>query len=138
MHFVYTHCWFYKNCNKRSYEPLTVLNIFHCFFYKIMLDISCESSAWQNIHMKHQALFSSKDKSKNNKVSSAAIWLGGLSVKVLNNGLGWTGRISEHLLLVRHFVLLSDLARDGAFHFCIKRVNNNLLQTTQEYKRPHL
>ena len=34
---------------------------------KIMLDISCESSAWQRIRMKHQALFSSKDKSKNNK-----------------------------------------------------------------------
>ena len=34
---------------------------------KIMLDISCEPSAWQRIHMKHQSLFSSKDKSKNNK-----------------------------------------------------------------------
>ena len=37
------------------------------FFDKIMLDISCECSACQRIHMKHQALFSSKDKSKNNK-----------------------------------------------------------------------
>ena len=27
---------------------------------KIILDISCESSARQRIHMKHQALFSSK------------------------------------------------------------------------------
>ena len=42
-----------------------VLNIFSLFFSdKIMLDISCESSAWQRILMKHQALFSSKDKSK--------------------------------------------------------------------------
>ena len=40
---------------------------FHCFSDKIMLDISCESSAWQRIHTKHQASFSSKDKSKNNK-----------------------------------------------------------------------
>ena len=32
-----------------------------------MLDISCEFSAWQRIHMTHQALFSLKDKSKNNK-----------------------------------------------------------------------
>ena len=31
---------------------------------KIRLDISCESSARQRIHMMHQALFSSKDKSK--------------------------------------------------------------------------
>ena len=31
---------------------------------KIRLDISCESSARQRIHIKHQVLFSSKDKSK--------------------------------------------------------------------------
>ena len=36
-----------------------------------MLDISCDSSAWQRIHMKHQALCSLKDKS-NKLVSSAA------------------------------------------------------------------
>ena len=42
-----------------------VLNIF-CFS-KIMLVISCESSAKQRIHMKQKALFSSKDKSENNK-----------------------------------------------------------------------
>ena len=38
--------------------------IFHCFSEKIGLDISCESSARQRIHTKHQALFSSKDRSK--------------------------------------------------------------------------
>ena len=32
---------------------------------KIRLDVSCESSARQRIHMKHQALFSSKDIGKN-------------------------------------------------------------------------
>ena len=48
---------------------------FHCFSEKIRLDISCESSARQRIHMKYQALLSSKDKSKNIKVSSAAILL---------------------------------------------------------------
>ena len=32
---------------------------------KIRLAIACEFSARQRIHMKHQALFSSKDKSKN-------------------------------------------------------------------------
>ena len=32
-----------------------------------MLNILCESSAWQKIHMKNQVLFSLKDKSKNNK-----------------------------------------------------------------------
>ena len=52
-----------------SLEYLFIVFVF-CFLFffdKIMLDISCESSARQRIHMKHQALFSSKDKSKNNK-----------------------------------------------------------------------
>ena len=40
---------------------------FHCFSKKIRLDISCESSAKQRIHMKHQASFSLKDKSKKHK-----------------------------------------------------------------------
>ena len=43
----------------------------HKYFFivlleKIRLDISGESSARQRIHMKHQAFFSSKDKSKRN------------------------------------------------------------------------
>ena len=39
-------------------------NFFHCFSEKIRLDVSSEPSARQRIHMKTQALFSSKDKSK--------------------------------------------------------------------------
>ena len=37
---------------------------FHCFSEKIRLDVSSESSGRQRIHLKHQALFSSKDISK--------------------------------------------------------------------------
>ena len=37
---------------------------FIVFSEKIRLDVSGESSARQRIHLKHQALFSSKDKSK--------------------------------------------------------------------------
>ena len=37
------------------------LEIFYCFSEHLRLDISCESSAKQRIHMKHQALFSSKE-----------------------------------------------------------------------------
>ena len=37
---------------------------YYTFSKKIRLDISCESSAGKRIHMKHQALFSSKDKKK--------------------------------------------------------------------------
>ena len=44
------------------------------------LDISCESSARQRIHRKHQALFSLEDKSKIN-VPSAASLLGSLRFK---------------------------------------------------------
>ena len=40
--------------------------IFFILFFseKIRFDISCESSVRQRIHMKHQTLFSSKDKSE--------------------------------------------------------------------------
>ena len=45
-------------------QQTTFINIFSLFFRKIRLDVSSESSARQKIHMKHQALFSLKDKSK--------------------------------------------------------------------------
>ena len=48
---------------------------FHCFSEKLRLDVSSESSARQRIYMKNQALFSSKDKSEKNKMSSAAIFV---------------------------------------------------------------
>ena len=43
-------------------------NIFYFFYFseKTSLDISCESSAWQMIHMKCQDLFSLKNKKKKN------------------------------------------------------------------------
>ena len=47
---------------------------FIVFSEKIRLDISCESSAVQRIYMKHQALFSSKDKNRENK-SVVFAWL---------------------------------------------------------------
>ena len=51
------------------------LKYFFSFFFseKIRPDISCESTARQRIHMKHQTLVSSNDKSVN-----AAILLGAL------------------------------------------------------------
>ena len=49
-------------------QQTTVMNIFSLFSEKIRLDILCESSARQRIHMKRQALFSSKDKSKKNRL----------------------------------------------------------------------
>ena len=51
---------------KRHYEasyPVPVTGL--VYFYlskKIRLDFSCETSAWQRIHLKHQVLFSLKKK----------------------------------------------------------------------------
>ena len=45
-------------------QQMTFINTFHCFSEKIRLDVSSESSAGKRIHMKNQALFSSKHKSK--------------------------------------------------------------------------
>ena len=64
---------------------MTFINIFHWFSEKIRLDISCESSPRQRIHIKHQALFSSKDKSKKINVSSPAVLFGPLRVKINKN-----------------------------------------------------
>ena len=53
------------------------LDFFQCF---LRLDISCESSARQMIHMQHQALSTLKDKCKKIKVSTVAILHGSLIV----------------------------------------------------------
>ena len=55
--------------------------LFHCFSEKIRLDVSSESSARQRIHMKNQALFSWKDKSKNLKCRLLQLLYGSLRVK---------------------------------------------------------
>ena len=56
---------------------------FHCFSEKIRLDASSESSARQRIHVKYQALFSSKDKSKKLKCRLLQFLFGALRVKTL-------------------------------------------------------
>ena len=55
-------------------QQTTFWNLFIPFSEKIWLDISCESSAWQMIHMKFQALFSLKTYI----LSSAKSFLGAL------------------------------------------------------------
>ena len=54
--------------------------LFNFFSEKIRLDISSESSARQRIHMKNQALFSSKDKSKKLKCCLLQFLFGTLRV----------------------------------------------------------
>ena len=56
---------------------------FHCFSEKIRLDVSSESYAWQRIHMKIQAFFSLKDKSKKIKCRLLQFLFGALMVKLL-------------------------------------------------------
>ena len=58
----------------------------HFFFFivlseKIRLDVSSESSVRQRIHMKNQALFSSKDKNKKLKCLLLQFLFGALRVK---------------------------------------------------------
>ena len=64
---------------------MTFINIFSlkCFSEKIRLDVSSISSARQRIHMKNQALFSSKDKSKKLKCHLLQFLFGALRVKYL-------------------------------------------------------
>ena len=55
-----------KICSRRRSE---ICIFFFLFFFskKTSLDISCESSAWQTIHMKYQDLFTSENKKKKKK-----------------------------------------------------------------------
>ena len=62
-------------------QQKTFINMFRCFSEKMRLDISCESSAWLRIHMKNQALFSSKYKSKKLKCRLLQFLFGALRVK---------------------------------------------------------
>ena len=64
-------------------EQTTFINIFHRFSETIRLDVSSESSARQRIHIKNQAIFSSKYKHIKIKMSSAAILFGALNVKMI-------------------------------------------------------
>ena len=60
-----------RNCSRRQ-------SIYYYFNEKIRLDISCESSAWQTIHMKCQAEFSPEKKIN---MSSAAVVIRTLGIK---------------------------------------------------------
>ena len=58
-----------------------VQKLFLCFLENIRLDVSSESSARQRVHMKNQALFSLKDKSKKLKCHLLQFLFGALRVK---------------------------------------------------------
>ena len=66
-------------------QQTTIINIFHCISEKIRLDVSSESSARQRIHMKNQALFSSKDKSKKLKCRLLQLLFGALRVNSITS-----------------------------------------------------
>ena len=65
----------WKNETLTLKAPITtaaddILKYFFNFSKKTSLDISCESSAWQTIHMKGQDLFSLKNYKNKNKTIS--------------------------------------------------------------------
>ena len=66
------------------------------FFYfseKLRLNISCESSARQMIHMKYQILFSLKNNNINFRMSSAAILLSALWINMIQWFYMWKARL---------------------------------------------
>ena len=67
-----------KVCSRRHSK----IFIFY-FSEKTSLDISCELSAWQTIHMKCQDLFSSENNKKKSKLLSALVVIAALRVKYL-------------------------------------------------------
>ena len=80
--------WQRKTCDPLTLKaPITTAadDIYKYFFFffseKIRLDISCQSSARQRIHMKHQAIFPQKDKSKKIKCRLLQFLLGALRVE---------------------------------------------------------
>ena len=76
-------------------QQTTFINIFFIVFQRIRLDVSSESSARQRIHLKYQALFSSKDKSKKLKCRLLQFLFGALRVNgVGGRGLFWCMRMS--------------------------------------------
>ena len=72
---------------------MTILLFLLLSFEEIRLDVSCESSAKQRIHMKYQALFYQTMK-KYARLSSAAVVIGALRVK--------TCRYVRHRNFCRH------------------------------------
>ena len=88
-------------CQSRLQQ--TTFICFHCFSEKIRLDVPSESSARQRIHMKNQALFSSKDKSKKLKCRLLQILFGTLRVKILVLLLWRRWHELLSCLLVSHF-----------------------------------
>ena len=76
----------YSRANKLTLKaPITtpaddIHKYFHCFSENIRLDVSSEFSAKQSIHMKHQALFSSKDKKEKIKCRLLQFLFGALRV----------------------------------------------------------
>ena len=90
------------NCSRRQSEIF-----FHCFSEKIRLDVSSESSARQRIHIKNQALFSSKDKRKKLKCRLLQFSFGALMVNstLLKDGkdaggVYWGRHIKIHIVFL--------------------------------------
>ena len=90
--------------------PITTAADDSCFFFyfseKTSLNISCESSAWQMIHMKCQDLFSPKNNKKNFECCLLQILLGALRVKIVK----WHLQVTDFSFLsTEYFCLRSSL-----------------------------
>ena len=90
---------------------------FHYFSEKMRLDVSSESSARQRIHMKNQALFSLKDKSKKLKCRLLQFLFGALRVKMLMTGLFYMYR---RLCKPKNKLLISESKCSGPRTFTFR------------------
>ena len=143
---VHIICFLLRNKKKKSYlyypqyphvsgamQPLTLKALittaaddihkyfFHCFSEKIRLEVSSESSARQRIHMKNQALFSSKDKSKKLKCHLLQFLFGTLRVKVPQRIKSKTVQIQVRWLRISYLVWICAACKFifGILNFCL-------------------
>ena len=91
--FIKIHTLSYQASLTLKAPVTTAADDIHKYFFivfseKTRLDVSSESSTRQRIHLKHKALFSSKDKSKKLKCRLLQFLYGAVRVKISHEVVG--------------------------------------------------
>ena len=94
------------------HRPPTTADDIHKYFFivfqiKVRLDISCEFSARKRNHMRHQALFSPKDKSiKKIKCRLLQILFGALKLRTMFGYTQWDSKVTCIINIARSILNL--------------------------------
>ena len=98
------HCQFSPIKRQSRLQQTTFINVFIVFSQKIRLGVSNESSARQRqrIHVKNQALFSSKDKSKKLKCRLLQVLFGVLRFMYVNKHRFEYAKFQVHYAVSSH------------------------------------